>query len=430
MRIESPHRVERFGAVRLHGVQEVYEFDSGGAEAVDVPGAGPDSIRHIPMSGISEIKQQMAIVIPVKGERLKVLEGVLAAIPHDCLIVVVSNSDRRPVDRYQAEVDTVERFCRRVQRGAVIIHQRGAGISAAFREAGMPQLIDTSGLIRSGKGEGLLVGTALAKLAGREFVGFIDADNFIPGAVFEYVQAFAASFYQATSPFSMVRISWHSKPTFEDGQLYFNRLGRASRLTNEFINLLISDYTGFGTELIVTGNSGEHALSTELAMRLSYAGGYAVEPNELINLLESYGGIQASPDSDVSRAGVDVYQVETRSPHLHEKGEDEHIRNMQLQALSVLYNSPICPPRVRKQVEAELQVGGQAELPEVPIYPRLDSIDWDIFSHVLTVRSQTLHQIERVVPTAIVLEKPIPELGDGDTTIELDAIRVEEQPAR
>jgi mannosyl-3-phosphoglycerate synthase len=246
--------------------------------------------------------------------------------------------------------------------------------------------------------------------------------------VFEYVQAFAASFYQATSPYSMVRISWHSKPTFEDGQLYFNRLGRASRLTNEFLNLLISDYTGFGTELIVTGNSGEHALSMDLALKLSYAGGYAVEPKELINLIESYGGIQASPDPMVSRAGVDVFQIETRSPHLHEKGEEDHIRNMQLQALSVLYKSPICPPRVRKQILAELQVGGEAELPEVPIYPRLDTLDWEVFSRVLSVRAQTLHQIERVVPTAIVLEKPIPEIGEGDTTIELDAIRLEERP--
>ena len=57
---------------------------------------------------LSKIFQTMAIVIPVKDEKLSLLEGVLSGIPNECLIIIVSNSQRHPVDRYAMEVEMVK----------------------------------------------------------------------------------------------------------------------------------------------------------------------------------------------------------------------------------------------------------------------------------------------------------------------------------
>jgi hypothetical protein len=46
------------------------------------------------------------------NEARGVIEGVLSGIAHDCLVVLVPNSDRGPVDRHEIEAQTVEQFCR------------------------------------------------------------------------------------------------------------------------------------------------------------------------------------------------------------------------------------------------------------------------------------------------------------------------------
>ena len=40
----------------------------------------------------------------------------------------------------------------------------------------------------------MILATVLAHLAGRRYVGFIDADNYFPGGVHEYVRGYAAGF--------------------------------------------------------------------------------------------------------------------------------------------------------------------------------------------------------------------------------------------
>jgi mannosyl-3-phosphoglycerate synthase len=77
----------------------------------------------------------MRLVVPCMNESRTVIEGVLAGIPHDCLIVLVSNSDRQPVDRYEIEAQTVEQFCRLAGRSAMTVHQRDPGVAAAFKAA-------------------------------------------------------------------------------------------------------------------------------------------------------------------------------------------------------------------------------------------------------------------------------------------------------
>ena len=130
----------------------------------------------------------------------------------------------------------------------------------------MPDLIDDDGLVRAGKGEAMLIGMALAAMTGRHYVGYVDADNYVPGAVHEYCKAYAAGLHLADSPYSMVRISWHSKPKLRDGRLFFTRKGRSSMITNEWLNRFLAEYSGFGTEVIATGNAGEHAMSLDLGL--------------------------------------------------------------------------------------------------------------------------------------------------------------------
>jgi mannosyl-3-phosphoglycerate synthase len=414
MRIDLPHHSERFGAVRIHGVQEVWELDSGTGGAETDHADAWHTVRHLPQDAITDVQRRMAIVVPCKSERLKIMDGVFSGIPHDCLIILVSASPREPIDRYRMECDTLERFSRLVRRNAVMIHQRDPGLGAAFATAGFEDILDDDGLVRTGKGEGMLVGLALARAAGKDYIGYVDADNYVPGAVHEYVKAYAAGIHLSSTPYSMVRISWRSKPKIQDGRLFFNRWGRSSQVTNHFINLLLSEYSGFGTEIVATGNAGEHAMSVELGMRMRFGSGFSVEPNQYMNLFEAYGGVTPAPYPEVMRGGVDIYQIETRNPHFHENKGSDHVQEMRLQALDVLYHSTICPDTVREEISELRQSEGLDPVPpKATTYPELCKADMDAFLGTLAERSGTFRQTAISYAARVVehsaIELPIPE---------------------
>ena len=65
-----------------------------------------------------------------------------------------------------------------------------------------------------------MVGTVLTKLEGRRFVGFIDADNFVLGAVHEYCKVFATGLYHALDNL----IYLHSGADAEDQTLAMVRI--------------------------------------------------------------------------------------------------------------------------------------------------------------------------------------------------------------
>jgi mannosyl-3-phosphoglycerate synthase len=258
----------------------------------------------VPPEALRTVESRMVIVVPCMNESRSVIEGVLSGIPHDCLIVLVSNSDKLPVDRYEIEAQTLEQFCRLAGRSAISVHQKDPGLAAAVKAAGMEELIGEDGLVRAGKGEAMLIGMALAAMTGRRHLGYVDADNYVPGAVHEYCKAYAAGLHLAESPYSMVRISWHSKPKLRDGRLFFSRRGRSSEITNEWLNRFLAEYSGFGTEVIATGNAGEHAMTLDLGLKLRLAGGFAVEPYEYMDLFEQFGGILESASPDVGELGA------------------------------------------------------------------------------------------------------------------------------
>src|SRR5215203_5999764 len=144
MKLDLPRYTERFGATSLHGVQRVYELDSGFDDGRPVS----ESIVNIGNNQIAEIERRMAIVIPTKGERLRLLEGVLSGIPHDCLTIIVSNSPRQPVDRYKLEKDALQQFNRFVGRNAFILHQRDPVLSEALRYVNYNSLFGPDDTIR------------------------------------------------------------------------------------------------------------------------------------------------------------------------------------------------------------------------------------------------------------------------------------------
>ena len=403
MRLADSFRSERFGAVRIHELQRVIELDSGMSAGAGSRIVAPDELHAV--------ESQMVIVVPCMNESRGVIEGVLSGIPHDCLIVLVSNSDRAPVDRYEIEAQTVEQFCRLAGRSAIAVHQRDPGVAGAFKAAGMPELIDDEGLVRAGKGEAMLIGMALAAMTGRRYLGYVDADNYVPGSVHEYCKVYAAGLHLADSPYAMVRISWHSKPKLRDGRLFFSRKGRSSAITNEWLNRFLAEYSGFGTEVIATGNAGEHAMTLDLGLKLRLAGGFAVEPYEYLDLFEQFGGVLESTSADVMANSVPVLQIETRNPHFHDNKGEEHVQGMRMQALNVLYHSPVTLPSVRQAiVEFMVEQGalgiGQ-EPPRERVYPPVGTLDLDLLYDALDAEALSFRQPDGRVAAGLSAAPPI-----------------------
>ena len=263
MRIQISRESEQLGAVTIHGVYNVIELDSGPSDHE----SSEPAIARIPLNKIRKIQNEMAIVVPIKDEKFKLFENVLSGIPNNVQIIVVSNSTTQPLNRFAAEKKILDRYSKFTFRTSIIVHQKDERIANALREAGYEELLGEDGKIRNGKGEGMVLGIILAKALGKKYVGFVDADNYFPGSVWEYVTVYAAGLSLLDSPFSMVRIVWKYKPKVIKG-LYFKRRGRVSVITNRYLNFLISMKLGFETEIIKTGNSGEHVMTMDLAERI------------------------------------------------------------------------------------------------------------------------------------------------------------------
>lgn len=384
MRIGLHTNSERYGSNLFYSVQKVYELD-GGLE-MDAEFSSPfHVIRQIPLSVLHQIEKEMAIVIPIKNEKLRLLEGVLSGIPNACFPIILSNSQREPTDRFGMECSMLNNYCHSAKKKYAVFHQRSPELAELFKAGGYAHVLDDEGLVRNGKAEGMIAGLLIGRLLGKKYIGFIDSDNYFPGAVLEYVRLFSAGFSQAKTDFSMVRVQWHSKPKIVGNEMFFARLGRVTRITNQYLNQLLGLQSGFETDIILTGNAGEHAMSMELAMKMGFSAGFSVETNHFINLLENYGGVIPSPFSEVMAHGTEVFQIQSRNPHFHDftKGDD-HLNEMIEGSLSVIYHSPICPASLRKQILDELfrqKIKRKNQEPAKPRqYPALEGMDFKTVS--------------------------------------------------
>ncbi len=391
MRIETQRYTERFGSVRLNDVQQVVELDSGRAEEKSVENIG---VLKIDEEVIKDYEQKMAIVIPVKDEKLKLFEGVVSGVPHDCMLIVVSNSQRQRVDRFRMEKDALGQYCHFTRRSALIIHQKDPVLAKALCEAGYSELLGDDGLLRSGKSEAMMAAMLLAMVAQKDYIGFIDADNYFPGSVLEYARCYAAGFSLATSPYVMVRILWRYKPKVSAG-IFFRKWGRVSEISNRYMNSLISSNTGFETEIVKTSNAGEHAMSLQLAEMLPYASGYAVEPQELLSIFEGFSGVLPMAQTKATKHGVEIFQIESRNPHLHEEKGSQHLQEeMLLPGLSAIYHSSLCDENTRKSIVRELiyqkVIKKKEEMPPQPkLYKALRSINLQKFREIMSDKMES-----------------------------------------
>jgi mannosyl-3-phosphoglycerate synthase len=355
VRIEIPREFERFGPIMFYDVQKVYELDSGLIYKKNETKPEEQSvIKRISYESLQEIQEQMAIIVPVRNEKIKLIEGVLSGIPHHCQIIIVSNSSREEVDRFKIEKNALEHVAAFMKKNLLIVHQKDPALGKALASAGYDYILDEDGIVKNGKCEGMILSTFLAHLCGKKYIGFIDSDNYFPGAVHEYVQEYSAGLYNSKSDYSMVRIAWHSKPKIVESNLFFAKRGRASEHTNKFLNQLVSHYTGYGTEILKTGNAGEHAMSMELAKNLDFSSGYSIEPYHFISMFERFAAIHDNPLPEILKQGIEVYQIESRNPHLHEVKGDEHVKDMSKAALEVIYRSPLAPESLKKEILEDL----------------------------------------------------------------------------
>jgi len=391
MKIESPRYTLMFGAVQIHEVQRVYEIDSGSKSIT--PDKNTETVYNIGNDIMNNIERRMAIVVLTKNESLKLLEGVISGIPHDCLIIIVSNSGRKPFDQYKNEKETINQFNKFVNRKIILIHQRDPGLYSAFNEVGYTDILQGK-KVRSGKGEGVLVGLILAKIAKKDYVGFVDADNYVPGAVNEYVKNFDTGFSLASSPYSMVRISWLYKPTVTETSFYFSKWGRVNEYANKYLNRLISLRTGFGTEIIKTGNSSEYAISMSLAESLQFSSGSSVEPYSFLSVLEEMGESISIGNKDLKDKGVQIFQIETRNPYFRVYKKDEHLGNMLLSSIGSIYHSHICSDNLKKSMLNELIELGlimkNTKLPKPPIMRPIKNLDFKKFQEYLESHADSL----------------------------------------
>jgi mannosyl-3-phosphoglycerate synthase len=399
MRIDYPSSyTERIGAVSIHALQKIYELDSGehpsritsfpiypSTTTIPTPNSSSTFVsstssnsnnqhnqhqqehptRAYSYHALSKIFRELAIVIPVKNEKISLLEGVLSGIPNECLIIIVSNSERTPVDRFSMEVEMIRQYSLFANKNIMVIHQKDKDLARAFKKVKYTSILDSKkNYIRNGKAEGMIVGMLLAKMQLKKYVGFIDSDNYFPGAVNEYVKIFATGFAMSTTPYSNIRVSWASKPKIVNNQLKFPKWGRISETSNKYLNALISHITGIESDIITTGNAGEHALSMSLAENLNYSTGYSVEPYEFINILEEFGGLlnanananANANSSDIIEKGIEIFQIESRNPHFHEEKGADHLTGMMEDSLLAINNSKICNTELTKDIKNHLML--------------------------------------------------------------------------
>lgn len=365
--LRPPSKFEVFGSVRFYDVCEVVSLSSMGVR-------GSSGVFGLDRDSLVDMASKTAIVVPVKNEDLWVFEGVVRAVPLASPLIVVSASSREPVDVYSHEVEVVKLISRLSGRRAIIVHQRDKAWVDVLAKAGLGDLLD-GGNVRYGKGEGMILGVLIASWLGARYVGFIDSDNYVPGAVVEYAMAYYTGLAMLNSRYSMVRISWPYKGKLPTDDMIFRRKGRVSIHTNSILNAALSSIRRVETDIVKTANSGEHAMSLDLALKIPWAGGFAVETEELVAVLEQcYVDVEFKGEPcPMAPEGVRILQVETRNPHIHAEKGSEHLARMAAESLGVIYHSSLASNDLKVRIRATLIENYHYE--EEPPQPRIYTLN-------------------------------------------------------
>ena len=89
------------------------------------------------------------------------------------------------------------------------------------------------------------------------------------------------------------------------------------------------------------------------------------------------------------KSQIEVYQIESRNPHLHEVKGEEHVQDMSYAALEVIYKSPLTPDYIKEEIMTDMVNRGLLEEGEpvtetVRYYPNIRTCKLDKFQQSLS----------------------------------------------
>jgi mannosyl-3-phosphoglycerate synthase len=313
---------------------------------------------------LSYFVRHTAFIIPHKSEPVDTLLTLLRYLPADSPRIVVTNCAPGVLPELTYELG--ERLTSRDP--TYLVHQKDERVSHFFRECGVPHILDASGTVVDGKGEGMYIGTILAALLGiAEWVVYFDADNYAPSALLEYTLAMGQLFmppadayplgrrslgYPERAPLHNVRVCWASKPTY-DGVSFAPQppiLGRCTQVIAPLCDELLRMWQPQSAQRLLTPNAGEQGMTMATAMALRFSSGFSIETFQLIEL--AFTGVRSGR---LQRAGgppsTRLQQYLSGSPHFHEKKDEAHIRGMIAESLgSFLVFRRHLPPHLKSRI--------------------------------------------------------------------------------
>lgn len=295
---------------------------------------------------LSYFVRHTAFIIPHKSEPVDTLLTLLRYLPADSPRIVVTNCAPGvlPQLTYELEGSLTSR------NPTYLIHQKDERVAHFFRECGVSHILDASGSVVDGKGEGMYIGTILAALLGiAEWVVYFDADNYAPSALLEYTLAMSQLFmppadayplgrrsrgYPERAPLHNVRVCWASKPTY-DGVSFAPQppiLGRCTQVIAPLCDELLRMWQPQSAQRLLTPNAGEQGMTMATAMALRFSSGFSIETFQLLEL--AFTGVRSARfQRAAGPPSARLQQYLSGSPHFHEKKDEAHIRGMIAESL-------------------------------------------------------------------------------------------------
>jgi mannosyl-3-phosphoglycerate synthase len=319
-----------------------------------------------------------AFIVSHKSESIETLQGVLWYLPTNSPIIIVTNCPRENLDdlRRSLKEDMTS------HKKLYLVHQKDRRVAHLYRARGVQQILDIDDRVRDGKGEGMYIGTLCAALLGYpKWVIFYDADNIVPCSLLEYTLAMGRLFLSACSHDLLwedttgdmlhnVRICWASKPEVKNGNLEFKLLGRCTSVISPLFSSLLAEWFGIHDYPIVSSNAGEQGMTIKTAKTLRFSSHYSVETFQFLDFLNN-----AAPGYRSHSRKAILQQYQSRSPHFHTKGDDEHIRRMIAQSLGSFFVFHEYIPESTREQLLRICDDMQLEICYPLIYPSIDGLN-------------------------------------------------------
>jgi mannosyl-3-phosphoglycerate synthase len=90
-----------------------------------------------------------------------------------------------------------------------------------------------------------------------------------------------------------------------------------------------------------------------------------------MSIFEGFGGVLSMAHPTAAKHGIEIFQTETRNPHLHEEKGGQHLTvEMLLPGLGTIYHSPLCEEETKQVVINDLMQHNAIEPEGEPPVPR------------------------------------------------------------